>query len=389
MRSTANADEYYQKLKLSGATGLTIGAESGSNHVLKSINKKSSVEALFFELEKFRENGITCFLLTFTGHWSERPVDFEKQCDMLLKLVPYVRHGTVSGMILGEIFNLLHDTPSWHNDNLIKDPALFSHLWLAKTNLSNTLKVRAQRRLVLHQLAKLLKLPVVDPEKDLQQLSNFIKNKVDSINEFFQLHGTTGAEITDVDTFIHQLFKKNESVNLEIELESYSCNSDPVVTIEFNQQLLHNELLQEGQHKFNFTIPVSNAQNIVSINMTNKNQNQDTLVDSNGNIIKDKFIKIKSIKINNCDLSADQEFFYKNFVSTVDAEVVPTRDGLWSNNETLSFTFQTPFVPWYATTSNKNVSSEWVDIKNSIQVGGSDQQHVYQNLLEVSNQLVI
>lgn len=389
MRNTANVNDYYKKLKLSGAQGLGIGAESGSNHVLKSMSKKSTVEALFFELEKFKENDITCFLLTFAGHWSERNIDFENHCDMLLNLVPYVRHGTVSAITLGGLFGLLHDTPSWHNENLIKDPNLFTHLWISETNTSNTLKVRIQRRLVLYKLAKLLKLPVSDDESNLHGVFSFVENKVDSINHFFQQHGTTGAEINDVDAFIQKLLKKHKVIDLEIQLEANSCNSNPFVTITANQQILYKDYLDEGQHKFNFLVPTKKINNAVSINMTNKNQGQDTIVDADGNIVKDKFLKIKSIKIDNCDLYSDVEFFYKNFVSSIGKTTVPTRDGLWSDNETLSLNFPAPFVSWYAANSNKNITSNWLDTKNSSQVKILDQQHIYQNLLEISKQLTI
>ena len=387
MRNTANIDEYYQKLSRSGAEGLTIGAESGSNHVLKSMNKKSSVEALFFELEKFKENDITCHLLTFTGHWSESHVDFEKHCHMILNLIPYIRHGTVSAMTLGELFIMLHNTPSWNNEELIKDPYLFSNLWVAKNNTSNTLKVRVHRRLVLHKLAKLLKLPVGDEESTLQGILGFVENHGKDINKFFQHNGSTGSEIPDIDLFINNILNKHKTINLELEVESFSCNSDPLATISINQTLLFKEFLKEGTHKFNFTVPAKKIKNKISVNMTNKNLMQDTVIDSDGNIVKDKCIKIKSFKINGCDLITDADFFYKNFVSSVNGETVDTRNGLYFENETLSLNFEAPFVSWYATNSNKNVSSNWLEKRNSISFANS--QNIYQTLLNATQKLTI
>ena len=389
MRNTANIDEYYQKLSRSGAEGLTIGAESGSNHVLKSMNKKSSVEALFFELEKFKENNITCYLLTFTGHWSESNNDFEKHCHMILNLVPYIRHGTVSAITLGELFIVLHNTPSWNNEDLIKDPYLFSNLWVAKNNTSNTLKVRIHRRLVLHKLGKLLKLPVRDEESTLQSILGLVENHVDDTNKFFQHHGSTGSQIPDIDLFIHNILNKHKTINLELEVESFSCNSDPLATISINQTLLLKEFLKEGTHKFNFTVPAKKIKNKISVNMTNKNSMQDTVIGSDGSIVKDKCIKINSFKINGCDLIADTDFFYKNFVSSVNEETVDTRNGLYFENETLSLDFEAPFVSWYATNSNKNVSSNWLEKTNSSQISIANSQNIYQTLLNATQKLTI
>ena len=388
MRNTANVNEYYQQLSCSGAEGLTIGAESGSNHVLKSINKKSSVEALFFELEKFKENNITCQLLTFTGHWSETHADFEKHCNMILNLVPYIKHGTVSSITLGDIFVMLHNTPSWNNDELIKDPYLFSNLWVAKNNTNNTLKVRVQRRLVLHKMSKLLKLPVADDEFTLQSILGFVENHTDKINDFFQRNGSTGAQIPDIDLFIQKTFKKYKTINLELEVESFSCNSDPVATVSINQTTLVKKFLSGGIHKFNFKIPAKKIKNTISVTMTNKAPH-DTVVDTAGNIIKDKSIKIKSLKINGCDLIVDVDFFYKNFVSSINGEIVDTRNGLWFENETLSLCFETPFVLWYASNSNKNVSPDWLERKNSSQISIANVHDIYQNLLNVTQKLII
>jgi len=62
--------DLYKLMAESGAEGLTIGAESGSNHVLLAMNKKTTVDALYYELEQFRKHQITCTLLTFTDRKS-------------------------------------------------------------------------------------------------------------------------------------------------------------------------------------------------------------------------------------------------------------------------------------------------------------------------------
>ena len=155
MSSSINVDEFYRLIKLSGGQGLTIGAESGSNHVLESIDKKSSVEALFFELEKFRQHDISCQILTFCGHWSERHEDFVEHCQMLIDLVPYMRSGTISALQLGTVFGLMPGTPAALNINNVFSPKN-ANMWISRINRGNTFKVRAQRRLILSKIAHTL-----------------------------------------------------------------------------------------------------------------------------------------------------------------------------------------------------------------------------------------
>ena len=366
-------DDYYRKLKLSGAEGLTIGAESGSNHVLKAMDKKTTVEALFRELEQFKQHNITTFLLTFAGHWSERPEDFRDQCRMLINLVPYAKHGTVSGISLGSNFHLTYDTPAWQNDVLIKHSRYYLQLWSAKTNPGNTLKVRMQRRLVLHKLAKLLNLPVTEEAIWLQHEYDFLIDKIEEINKFFEQHATADGAIEDIDQFIADLFA-SKTISVKLTVESSSCNSDPVLTVTANNLILCKQHLKQGLHNFEYTIP-SQDKNKICLTLSNK-QPEDTLVDVSGIIVKDKFIKIKSLIVDGQDLTEDQVFFYKTFGI----------DGLYFNQQSIELEFSAPFILWFAEHDKK--SSEWLDIKNNSQVALSEQE-VYSKLHAALQHLTI
>ena len=94
-------EELYDLMYRSGVDSLTIGAESGSNNVLKKMNKKTTVEALYDELIMFEKYKIRCVLLTFVGHWEETWQDFLEHCRMFIKILPYVRSSTISAIIFG------------------------------------------------------------------------------------------------------------------------------------------------------------------------------------------------------------------------------------------------------------------------------------------------
>jgi hypothetical protein len=196
-REVANRiPNYYQLLKNSGAEGLTIGAESGSNSVLKAINKKNTVEDLFEELEQFRQHSLTCVILTFTGHWSETWKDFQQHCQMIVKLTPYVRSGTVSAVSLGYPMMMLDGTPA--TDQAQSHDITFSnfektYVWHVKNNPDLTFKERIYRRLLLDQLTKKLRIPTVLNYETHLNLANIVNYHADSINNFYQIHDSTAS----------------------------------------------------------------------------------------------------------------------------------------------------------------------------------------------------
>lgn len=181
--------DLYKLISESGGHGLTIGAESGSNRVLGFMNKKTTVEDLYIELEEFRKNNITCVLLTFVGHWSETWQDFLDHCKMFVNITPYVRSGTVSSVQLGYPMVMLHGTPSMDNAEKNKihmadfAPAF---IWKTELNPENTFKERVNRRIILTNLLKKLKIPTISNLETFSMLINLIDRYDQEIKEFYQ-----------------------------------------------------------------------------------------------------------------------------------------------------------------------------------------------------------
>jgi Radical SAM superfamily len=181
--------ELYKLMAESGAEGLTIGAESFSNHVLEHMNKKTTAEALFHELEQFRKHGITCVLLNMVGHWSETPGDFLDNCRMFVKILPYVRSGTISAVSLGHPMMILEGTPAMvqaqHNNIVLSDfsPTL---VWKVAENSSNTFKERVFRRLIMDKLARKLKVPLVRSSEEFLSMLGVIESNFQDIDEFYE-----------------------------------------------------------------------------------------------------------------------------------------------------------------------------------------------------------
>ena len=182
-------ERLYPLMARAGAQGLTMGAESGSNHVLEAINKKTTVEAVYYELSQFQKYGITCMLLTFLGHWAETHEDFIKHCEMITKIVPFVRSGTISAVTLGHVAMILEGTPS---TNLVAQGSILvsdfnrSAIWFNKENPSNTYKERVLRRIIVHKLAKKLQIQFVEEYQFLSVINSIVKKNYAEINDFYE-----------------------------------------------------------------------------------------------------------------------------------------------------------------------------------------------------------
>jgi anaerobic magnesium-protoporphyrin IX monomethyl ester cyclase len=181
--------DLYELMRDAGAEGITIGAESGSNHVLTAMNKKTTVEALYIELEQFRKHSITCVLLTFVGHWSETQDDFVEHCRMLVNIAPYVRSGTISAITLGYPYIFTDGTPALDNhsvNGIIINQSDINNIWINKNNPTNTFKERVYRRLIAQVICKKLNIPTIADFDDLLYLTNYINISHKEINDFFQ-----------------------------------------------------------------------------------------------------------------------------------------------------------------------------------------------------------
>jgi radical SAM superfamily enzyme YgiQ (UPF0313 family) len=176
----------YKLMADSGATGLTIGAESGSNHVLEIMNKKTTVDALYSELEQFRQHGLTCVLLTFLGHHSETYEDFVQHCKMLIKIAPYMKCGTISNITLGTPAGILQGTPGINDIEKYKIHMYDEYIWVSELNPQNKYKERLYRRLAIHKLAYILKLPNTTEYMFLRQINSYVDLKYEQINDFYK-----------------------------------------------------------------------------------------------------------------------------------------------------------------------------------------------------------
>tara|TARA_R110000782_G_scaffold109131_1_gene197975 strand:+ start:14245 stop:16005 length:1761 start_codon:yes stop_codon:yes gene_type:complete len=178
---------YYDLLKISGAEGLTIGVESGSDAVREHMRKKFSTFDIDTEIAEFDKREITCVLLFFSCYPTETWQDFLDTAEMLIRYQKYCASGTVYKLTLGIPYTHHRNTPLWNMQEKIELDynASSDIMWLLKDNPDLTFHERIRRRLILQELCFALALPLSRNAAELNQLKYTLQYHRSSLEEYF------------------------------------------------------------------------------------------------------------------------------------------------------------------------------------------------------------
>ncbi len=163
-----HAKDYYPLMAASGARGITVGAESGSDRVLEHMDKKMKISDLFVELEYFRKYGITMAVNLLPSYPTETREDFELTIKMLSDFQPYAADGTLE-KIAGTARWYSHDTLNRWNHISVSGEGWHvkredSNMWWYRPNPELTLQERVFRRLAISKCISELKIPTAQDE---------------------------------------------------------------------------------------------------------------------------------------------------------------------------------------------------------------------------------
>ena len=180
---------YYQLLKNSGAEGLTIGIESGSDSVRNHMKKKFCTDDIYTELDNFQMYSISCVLLFFCSYPTETWQDYLETVDMLIKLQNYCASQTVYKITLGIPYTHHANTGLWNMQDDIglkyDNEKRNEVLWLLESNPSLTLWERVRRRLISQEVCDVLCLPLSRNAEELQQIIATLETDTERLKEFF------------------------------------------------------------------------------------------------------------------------------------------------------------------------------------------------------------
>lgn len=158
----------------------------------------------------------------------------------------------------------------------------------------------------------------------------------------------------EFDKFFEYLTEEH-LLKLSLDLTVSNCNGNPTLIININDKTILSEELKEGQHFLNFEYTLQDEKEIIiEISMQGKNINSTLL--ENDKIIKDMFILINNLVINNYDITKDIELYYSKFSyrnNNTNTEE-PPKIGFWQN-ATLTLKYNLPFSLWYQENTRRNI----------------------------------
>jgi hypothetical protein len=254
--------EMYQLMARTGAQGLGIGVESGSDRVRDEMKKKFSTEDLDAEMAQFSANGITAVLLFFSGYPTETWEDFLDTIRMFHRYQRYAADGTLQKLSLGTPYQFAYDTPvedlTDRYQMVIGD---FGDLWSAGVNLELHYLERVRRRMIMQEVCCLLNLPVSRNYYELLFMMNTVKSKREEIMQFFGLDSyefVTHPNITGDQRLGDRVFMPLEVQNHMMQGVSTACvklvvdfESDdawrPVVSVQIGDHLHEIAITHNGQ----------------------------------------------------------------------------------------------------------------------------------------------
>lgn len=224
--------DYYELMARTGAQGMGIGVETGSDRVRNEMKKKFSTEDLDQEMAQFSRHGITAVLLFFLGYPTETWEDFLDTVRMFHRYQRYAADGTLQKLALGTPYQFAFDTPV---EDLVKEYSMtigdFGDLWKTDLNPSLHYLERVRRRMIMQETCCLLNLPVSRNYYELLFMMNTVRSKRKEIMSFF-----------DLDSYVFETYpnitgdsRLGERVFMPIGLQQAMIqnNSDAVLELEF------------------------------------------------------------------------------------------------------------------------------------------------------------
>ena len=145
--------DIYQKIKDSGAVNLIIGAESGSNDVLKAMHKKITVEDIYDELIQFEKHGLQCQFLILNGFYNETWERYLETLVFISNCHRYLAAGVIGKIAVG--FPLIIEDGGYiqqHADELGIIESENKITWRVKDDPSNIWLERLRRRVITQLL---------------------------------------------------------------------------------------------------------------------------------------------------------------------------------------------------------------------------------------------
>ena len=169
--------DYFSLTSASGAYNLALGVESGSNNVLKHMQKQFTIDDLDNFIENFSQHNIKCSYLMIIGYPTETDEDFQQSLELFYKHQKYVAEGTIIGATLGSMLSIYPGVPLWKEQGVLieldESNKIDPHIgWTSKVVPHLNWEERLRRRLTAEEVCKMLKWPLLSSGRELPIIHN-------------------------------------------------------------------------------------------------------------------------------------------------------------------------------------------------------------------------
>lgn len=333
--------EIYAAMADSGAEGLTIGVETGSDAVRDHMAKKFSSVDLDHEMEQFSKHGLDAVLLFFSSYPTETWQDFLDTMNMWVRYQRFAADRTMYKMTLGQPYTHHADTPLWLMQDEIElsvDPSS-DILWLLKDNPDLDFVERLVRRVISQEVAVALNLPLARNTPELIQLTATLISQRREIESYFDLTRKTvplyvnQMNLPNLPDYIMTppelqqiLYKQLTETEIVIRLSAKSdTNWLPEAIIAIGDHKQQVAVTKQGTNvTINITEPIGSTK-LLTINFANQPVNETYFYKINDtDIHSTKGIKLDVLKINGVDLTKRwNHFMAENARFIAESNVLP------------------------------------------------------------------
>lgn len=343
-----------------GLKHVTIGVEHASDHVLYSMDKKTNVDGLRYELAQLESHGVRLNMSWIVGHWSESFDDFMRFIDFTAEIGPYVARNIITSVNVS-VFSVLDHTPASSNtgkNGIVTGDGNFTVTWYSKKNPTLSLKTRFARYLILLEISKQQGWPMRDTIRLLDLLknrrSNYDQRWQHLYKKFTQTHdlshcADTMAMLKSPNQIFRQLLrKKYPRTSMTLKVKSNWYNGGPRLEIKANSQTLFNQTLDPGEQSIDLVFDSDfQNENIIECTMKGKSRS-DTLLNDDGSIAADKSIDFLSLIIDGVDIMSDSDYYYKHTQYHEEQALLSTAyPGLYRDQSSVKITYTAPFWNTY------------------------------------------
>lgn len=328
-RPIAQVDQsIYPAMARSGAEGLTIGVETGSDAVRDHMAKKFASSDLDHEMQQFSDHNINTVLLFFSSYPTETWKDFLDTIYMWVRYQRYAADRTIYKMTLGQPYTHHADTPLWlmQDEIELKQDPRSDILWSLESNKDLDFIERLVRRVISQEVAVALNLPLARNTPELIQLTGTLKSQRSDIENYFDLSNKRVPLYENIYNLPNVPAVIMTPPKLQEEIYNHLVNTIIEVTLvgHSDSEWLPTVTIVLGNTTDTFTVPKDGITRRVAIGGKLNTVEQLKLIFANQPIGQTSFYKVNedsfhstkrvtvtSIKINECEIAVKGTFINK------------------------------------------------------------------------------